>query len=534
MLKRWLLGLLLVGAASCKSTGVDRDAQLSDAGLIAGPARSQGATAFCWSYALIAHVEQRYYEQTRGESAGGFRLDLSEEYLGLIHMAELLTTGKPVSESKTMSETLTLIDRYGLVPEPIFKAKFDRQLYPQVQAVEAEYRASKGLAADEPLPGEVAVQLIGSAARLDADQLRFLTAAISPQQEKFQHSGGSYTPRTFASNRLKFSASDYFVVKMPSPVDDAAAYAKTVARMRKALLYGYSLPVSFNYVTQSENRAGALICKKPQCEDSELAKPGPASPHANHASLLIDYRTAVSRFGPLTGQALTASLNEPVSEWVMKNSWGLARDNSYDPQLLERYPFPSFTILSAEFLAASHRLSPGRYEVILPRTVCLKKRPGNQLSCSDLETDSNIDEAAVVANQSKALNSHDAVMYAPDAPVAPASGGKLKLVSKSLPASITAETEIYVAPGLILQGIAAPKVTLCIQADVQPGVKFVAVYLGRPEPVLPNPMFVLTAEIGWRRCTPVANTPRVMRWVFQSVDAQFKTGQQLTAEVTFK
>src|SRR5690606_4346059 len=137
-------------------------------------------------------------------------------------------------------------------------------------------------------------------------------------------------------------------------------YRTATAVMRKALLYGYSLPVSFNYVTGSENQAGVVRCKAAGCADAALAKPSATSAHANHAALMIDYRTASSRFGPIDAAELTASLELPVSEWVIKNSWGLAKNNSYDPQLLERFPFPSFTVLTDDFWRASHRLAPGR------------------------------------------------------------------------------------------------------------------------------------------------------------------------------
>jgi hypothetical protein len=533
-----VLALLLSTLVACKTTGVE--SRVADAGVVTTPARSQGATAFCWAYAVIAHVEQRYYEQTRGVSGGGFRLDLSEEYLGLMHMMEQLVAGVPVVENMPMSDALALISRHGIVPEPVFNAKFDRQLYAAVRTAAAAHRQAESLPDDAPLTASEAAAIVGKAAALPSAQVKFLAGALDGPEPKFQHSGGTYTPKSFAKNRLKFDAADYYVVKVPSPADDASAYATTVAVMRKALVYGYSLPISFNYVTGSENQAGLVRCKTSGCTDAALAKPSATSNHANHAALLIDYRTAMSRFGALSATDLAASLNAPVTEWVIKNSWGLARSNSYDPQLLERFPFPSFTVLTDEFLRASHRLAPGRYEVIVPRRVCLKR--GSAPVCSDLvrdvgvegvptDTDTDVVAGDVVAAQKKALTSQDAVVYDPAVSTA---GSFIKLKHRPQPATVGPDTVVDLAPQVTIAGATGTSFTVCMQVEPQSSVRYVPVYLGRPDPILPNPMFVLTADTDWKHCTPVGNTPRVMNWVLQAVDQHFKPRQQLNAQIVIK
>src|SRR5262249_43866563 len=139
-------------------------------------------------------------------------------------------------------------------------------------------------------------------------------------------------------------------------------YLRATKIIKKALLYGYSVPISFNIVTGSVADQGTLRCVEPGCWDAELAEPGPASPHANHAVLMIDYRTADSSFQPVAAAGLDRSMDEPAAEWVIKNSWGLNGNTSANPELLKRFPLPAYTIMTADFYEASSWLIPDRYE----------------------------------------------------------------------------------------------------------------------------------------------------------------------------
>jgi hypothetical protein len=374
----------------------------SDTGIVTTQTRNQGASAFCWAYATVAHIEQRYYEQTRGPNRGGFRLDLSEEYLGLLHLAGQLTSGKITGEGLLLSESLDLLDKYGIVPEKVgdeelFAAKFDFSMSETIQSEAEQYWIDHRLAPQSEIPLDQALLILQKVSRISDRQLNFLRSVLTDGSAKFSYRSHKnfdqrmdYTPQVFLKEFLKFNPADYYILKMPDsgrsnfgnlPYTDD--YQRAISVIKKAMLYGYSVPTSFNHVQSSILQNGTLQCVEQACFDAQLSAGNEAWPHANHAVLLIDFRSASTTFNPMTESQINTTFNEPVVEWVIKNSWGFDRGTSNHPDLLRRFPVPAYTVMKQDFFEASHRLNPGRYEAIVPRRVCLRDASREQ-QCKNL------------------------------------------------------------------------------------------------------------------------------------------------------
>ncbi len=511
MLRR-LTGLALVLAlAGCKSPG-SPEATLSDSGISVSAPRDQQATAFCWSYALVAHIEQRYYELTRGTDRGGFRLDLSEEYLGLIHLANQLTQGKPVDEGRKLSETLALIDQYGLVPEKVgehtlFRAAFDMPLARDVTDRANEDWAKLKVAENSPLPPALALNVVADVAQLSDGQRAFLSAALGitdASGARFRFGNRDYTPQTFVKERLKFQASDYQVLTFPDSgrgPDGKAAfsaeYLKTLGLVQRAMLYGYSVPISLNFVTESVAENGGIRCARPHCSDAEIGTSTPDWPHSNHAVLLIDYRTAGGGFTPVTADTLGVSAKTVPAEWVIKNSWGFNYNTSADKDLLKRFPLPAYTTMTQEFFEAGHWLRPGRFEAIVPKNVCLRElTKERKLTCAPL--DAELDPSLIIGNLNKAALARDPVEFDERAP------------------ELTDDTLLQVKLDVTAE-------TLCAELQVAPAVKYVAVFLtpdGAPTERIPRA--VLSSGSNWRHCRQVAEGPKTFGLVFEPLNERFK------------
>jgi len=459
-----------------------------DAGIVATPADDQRGTAFCWAYAVVGHLEQRFYEETRGPSGGGFRLNFSEEYLGLAHIAGQLLDGRPINEGLRLSAALALVDKFGIVPEKVgdknlFKAKFDEALGPKVSDAALSYWTERQEPENTPIAPADALKILGDAAGLEAAQRKMLAAALGlgpTADAQFTYANGTYTPQTWAKNRLKFSAADYHVVRLGDPTADG--YATSLKILKKALIYGYSVPISFNIVQGSVAEQGQIRCREAGCWDAELATPTPAWPHANHAVLMIDTMP---------------------DAWVIKNSWGLNGNTSSAPELLKRYPLPTYTIMSQEFYAASHRLAPGRYEALVPKKVCVKDlTPQRKLVCTPLvdgdAVDMTIDEPLIAGNKNLAALSRYAVERDEAAQALPAA--TLALTSKR-------DNDV-----------------LCIEAKVAPPVKYAAVYFGNDK----TPSGVLSEQSAWKWCLPA---PPMQVVAVQALNDRFKVLGQVSGEL---
>ncbi len=536
--------LILVGCRTPRS-GVSR---VKDGPVVTTAPEDQRATAFCWAYAIVAHLEQRYYERTRGVSSGGFRLNFSEEYLGLVHLVRQLQDGKMPSEGLRLSESLALVDQFGIVPEsvagqPLFKTKFDEAVAPKVQLEAQILWAAKAVEEGTPLAPAEALRTVAKAASLTEKQTKFLAGAMqiaelgAPADAEFQYANETQTPQKWAKIRLKFSLDDYFVLRFPdsgrgqnneSPFN--ADYVRALKLVKKALLYGYSVPISFNFVEGSKQENGVVGCVEKACWDASLASPSASSPHANHAVLLIDYRTASSRLEAPTEASLAASFDAEPTDWVIKNSWGFNHNTSSDPALLKRFPLPAYTLMTQDFFEISHKLVPDRYEALLPRDVCLRDlTPQRPWICEKLEdTVETIDAKLVLGNVLQASGSRYAVEFKANVAEIAATDPHLALVDAG-GESPDELTQISLQRETVVAANGKDSFRVCAKVEAAADIRYVAVYAEGAK----APSAVLSPQSGWRHCavvTAAAGTQRKI--VLQALDKAYKTIGQISTRLT--
>lgn len=567
MRRKYYLRLILVGGLlftmvfSCK-TAAPHASVARDTGISGSSPENQRSSAFCWAYAVIAHLEQRYYEETRGATGGGFRLNFSEEYLGLVLLMKQLMAGEPLSEGLRLSDSLALVDRYGIVPEKIggrtfFKPIFDFSVSVAIFERAYGYWQEQQLPENSAVPAAEALKIVGASARLSESQINFLGAAmgIGPiAAAQFSYANKLHTPQSWAKERLKFSASDYYTLTFPDsgrgqfgdrPM--SAEYALALKTIKKAMLYGYSIPISFNFVSGSKSADGVLGCIEKGCWDADIAFPTPSWPHANHAVLLVDYRSADSSFLPVSAASLQQSLDGEPSEWVIKNSWGFNSNASQDPDLLRRFPLPAYTIMTQDFFEAGHKLRPGLFEALIPKNLCLRGLAANRpWICKKFLTteetqgiprpqDVNLalNTELIVGNIRQSTLSRYPVQYDPEAVELPENSPVLKL-SPLDPQATTAELPLLqLTRQTTASGPDGEAFSLCAQMVPASSVKYVAIYYSNRagEAPEPGPKAIVSGQNNWRFCLPMIYTARSLALVLQPLNERYRVLGQIRAEV---
>jgi hypothetical protein len=552
------LVLAVINILGCRTTA-SLNSQTSDSSIVATPADDQKSTAFCWAYAIVGHLEQRYYEQTRSK-IGGFRLNFSEEYLGLVRIAEQLINGEEIQEGLKLSDSLAMVDRYGVVPEKIgdknlFRAKFDFSVSEEINIEAQAWWQERKLPEFSKIPPEDAFKILSKAAGLSIEQTAFLAAAMGHgpiANAKFKFANGTYTPQTWAKNRLNFSAKDYFVLTFPDsgrgqfndkPYSDD--YLRALNIVKKALLYGYSVPISFNVLKGGSEKDGILGCVEDGCWDTELSEPSASKPHANHAVLLIDYKAKDGHFGPAEQTKLQSDFLKAPDSWVVKNSWGLNSNTSNDPNLLKRYPLPTYTMMTQDYFEVSHKLNPRRYEAIVPRMLCLKDAAklavceplitSNEKLGVPSQADSNItiNAGLIKSNENTAGLSRYPVIFKDSLKDIPADevSPTFKLVDSN-PIERTNLEQVSLSRDTKITRLSGEEFYLCIKAERRKGVGFIALYKSESLADSPkNPSFILSEQNNWQYCLKTAYESQSFYIVLQALNSNFEAFSQITSKV---
>jgi|GEM_PF-1608064 len=532
-------------AASVSCAPLSSETRLNESGIVVTAPESQRGSAFCWSYAITALIEQRFFERTRGIERGGFRINLSEEYLGLVHLLHQLTTSKRdddfIGEGLRLGRSLDLLKIYGIVPEkisgkPLFRAKFEELIGARIR--DAALDLKNRTKSKWPLSLDEALAVVSAEAKLTPEQTTFLRGAVSGKAEltEFQYGKKKYDPKTYMRDYLKFNPEDFVAVAMPSPLirrKPNPEYQRIEASIKKAMLYGYAVPASFNYLGQSEQIDGKLSCIGSDCSQSQLADF--ESPHANHAVLLFDYKSASSSFGQNNAQDILKSFNEPVTWWAFKNSWGFNRNTSRNPELLARFPIPAFSEMEHSFFQTSHRLKPKRFDVILPKNVCYRKTdPKRTFSCDPLvaeptnntniqtfifDTALNPESLRLVAERSKITRS-------PLSYIQFAGNTQLKwTISKAESAPITENLpKVFVTSDTTTQNLIEDRFYACLRVEPISGVSLAAVYFLQTgnEKNEALPQFILNEQNAWQHCELIPNDPASFTVIIQGIDKSWR------------
>ncbi len=350
---------------------------------------------------MTSFLEQRAIENsfTIKEStlSPSKHLLFSESFLALASNFEQLEKGEELTQSLRLSAGFALLTRWGAVPVyddkgEYFDLKYDDKVFDSINHQAQKYWENHQKPANSPIPtpeisglfkqAYVESQLIDAAKAKSLSQK--LERALNGTSSDITLQGKTWSQQQLVSDKLGVSTDLFSVLSIPSPGREAftdpmsSEYKQTIRWIKLALLSGFSVPISFNVLDGAEFREGRLGCLDENCTLASLSSPNQESRHANHAALLVDFRTEKSRFLPTKN--IVQSLESDVLEWVIKNSWGFNRYTSTQLGLERRFAVPTYTRLTSKYLETSHRLDPLRYEAIIPRKVTAKDYKINEQS----------------------------------------------------------------------------------------------------------------------------------------------------------
>lgn len=293
--------------------------------------KNQGATGTCWSFSTVSLVES----QTMKASLGEF--DLSEMFVVrniYVDKAKnyLLRQGSArFSEGGLGSDVINAMAKYGAMPESVYSGVLLGQNGHDHSKLEQRLKAYLDeLLAKPPVKSD---WIVGYNAILDDH--------LGKAPETFTYREKVYTPKTFASEVLKFKSDDYvfitsfthhpfyekFIVEIPDNYGSESYYNVPLSEMisltEKALEKGYSImwdaDVS-NKNFKQKNEGFAMMWK-------DSGSTSPVNPDAEE--IAYDAKIRQDLFESLTTQDdhLMHIVGMERSKggkkfFVVKNSWG--------------------------------------------------------------------------------------------------------------------------------------------------------------------------------------------------------------------
>lgn len=366
------------------------DSSQKDTSILTTPSKDQMTSSICWAFAVTSFLEQRAIENsfTIKEStlSPSKHLLFSESFLALASNFEQLEKGEELTQSLRLSAGFALLTRWGAVPVyddkgEYFDFKYDDKVFDSIDDQAQKYWANHQKPANSPIPTAEISGLFKQAyiesGLVDVAKAKSLSQklerAFNETSSEITLQGKTWNQQKLVTDKLGVSTDLFSVLSIPSPGREAFTdqmsreYKQTIRWIKLALLSGFSVPISFNVLDGAEFREGRLGCLDENCSLASLSTPNQESRHANHAALLVDYRTEKSRFLPTKN--IVQSLESDVLEWVIKNSWGFNRYTSTQLGLERRFVVPTYTRITSKYLETSHRLDPLRYEAIVPKEV---------------------------------------------------------------------------------------------------------------------------------------------------------------------
>lgn len=293
--------------------------------------KSQGNTGTCWSFSTVSLVESQTMKANLGE------FDLSEMFVVrniYIDKAKnyLLRLGSArFSEGGLGSDVVNAMARYGAMPESVYSGLvLGQKSHDHAKMVERLKGYLDELLAKPPVSAD---WITGYNAILDDH--------LGTAPETFTYREKTYTPKTFASEVLKFKGDDYvfltsfthhpyykpFIVEIPDNYGNESYYnvplKELISLTTKALEKGHSVmwdaDVS-NKNFKQKNEGFAMMWK-------DLKSTGPVDPDAEEST--YDAKIRQDLFENLTTQDdhLMHIVGLERSKggkkfFVVKNSWG--------------------------------------------------------------------------------------------------------------------------------------------------------------------------------------------------------------------
>lgn len=252
--------------------------------LAATAVKNQGITGTCWCFSTTSLLESQCIKN------GGPELDISEMFsvrYTYIDKAKnyLLRQGHAqFGEGALGHDLVNSIARHGAVPEAVYSGLKPGQVQHNHQALVSGLK--KYL--DSVLKNGTVSE------NWQEGYVKILDSALGTPPEKFRYNGKEYTPETFASEVLRFNASDYvyltsfthhpyyepFIIEVPDNFSNGAYYNLPLEEMvqvtKDAVSNGYTVlwdadvsndgfqqkmgaAVNFNNVAPGVKRKGDLI-----------------------------------------------------------------------------------------------------------------------------------------------------------------------------------------------------------------------------------------------------------------------------------
>ena len=335
------------------------------------PVENQQRVGFCWAYAAVGLVESDYKVRT------GEEIQLSEEALGFYRMVEgiyYLTQNLDgqdlidmlnedtfqgwVLSSDEIPDTFDLVQRYGVVPESVWKVKFEDG--DKVDAmVKVIRKAAARLVFDAPSAKSITRKQIASEVLLAPG------AWPSEPPKSFTVEGTTYTPKTYL-NHLGFRPNDYAPVSTNKPED----LGKVINAAKRALVRGVSVPLGFpvNFdLLKVDTFSGA---------GADLNRADNFFKDGGHAVLIDDFVNKGSQPGALPLQQVIQEFLRPSTDldyFVFKNSWGTEAKMN-EAGVVIRGSKTGYYKIDQDYLRGSANLSrnpdfAGMLEIIVPADI---------------------------------------------------------------------------------------------------------------------------------------------------------------------
>jgi bleomycin hydrolase len=302
---------------------------------LATTVKNQAMTGTCWCFSSISLIESQCLKNNLGE------FDLSEMFsVRNIYVEKatnyILRQGHAqFGEGGLGHDLIRAIATYGAVPDSVYSGLKENQLqHNHVKLAGDLKKYLDSILKIKPLPENWI-----------AGYKNILDSALGPVPVKFSYNGKSFTPKTFASEVLKFNAADYvnitsfthhpfyepFVLEVPDNFSNGAYYNIPLNEMiqltKDAVNKGYTVlwdaDVSNDGFQQSQGTAvdfenlPAKLKSKDQVSDGTV-QGGKADP-ARRQKLFENLTTQDDHLMHIVGLEKSKS---GATFFFVKNSWG--------------------------------------------------------------------------------------------------------------------------------------------------------------------------------------------------------------------
>lgn len=288
--------------------------------------KTQGQVNLCWAYSAVAMIESRYKIKT------GVEIDLSEEAIGFFHLAEQiketmdknLSTGKITrkfdviyAESGYMTGgrqaaagsrgALELIERWGLVPESLWKIKFDE--YSHVESYQKSINSEFIQLQNDLLGKQSVVQYNQVFSMLTRDAFPSV-----PPVDGFDNGSGYMNSVQYAKDVIGFKASDYESVSFMKA--NGSEMLHSLERVKRSLANGLAVGIGISMPSNDEPVSRISGTRFLGIGSTYLIEGG-------HAMVITDFRNSGGSFGKSAD--VESEVAKPIDSGFqlrLKNSWG--------------------------------------------------------------------------------------------------------------------------------------------------------------------------------------------------------------------